>query len=70
MRLERLILTAIAVFGVAGATSLAGVQPALAQAPVGVSAYPSPGTISASPTTQISLRGRPRSELGRIVVME
>jgi hypothetical protein len=33
-----------------------------------VSAYPSPGTISAGPQTQISLRGAPRSRLGTIRV--
>lgn len=33
-----------------------------------VSAYPSPGVITASPTTQISFRGRPLSELGEISV--
>ena len=33
-----------------------------------ISAYPSPGTISAGPGTQISLRGAPASRLGRIVV--
>ncbi|MDP9135786.1 MAG: arylsulfotransferase family protein [Actinomycetota bacterium] len=33
-----------------------------------ISAYPSPGTISAGPGTQISLRGAPANRLGRIVV--
>ena len=33
-----------------------------------ISAYPSPGTISASPRTQISLRGAPADRLGRIQV--
>ena len=33
-----------------------------------ISAYPSPGTISAGPATQISLRGAPRSRVGTIRV--
>jgi hypothetical protein len=33
-----------------------------------VAAYPLPGTLTASPRSQISLRGAPPSELGRIVV--
>jgi hypothetical protein len=33
-----------------------------------ISAYPSPGTVSAGPRTQISLRGAPRSRLGAIRV--
>jgi hypothetical protein len=33
-----------------------------------ISAYPSPGTISAGPATQISFRGAPRSRLGTIRV--
>jgi hypothetical protein len=36
--------------------------------PGGISAYPSPGTVSAGPRTQISLRGAPRSRLGTIRV--
>ncbi len=33
-----------------------------------VSAYPLPGTLTASPGSQISLRGAPKAKLGRIVV--
>ncbi len=40
---------------------------ARAQAPV-VGAFPTPGTISASPQTQISLRGRPIDQLGTVTV--
>src|SRR5829696_6087443 len=36
--------------------------------PGAISAYPSPGTISAGPRTQISLRGAPARRLGRIRV--
>ena len=64
----RLIPAVLGILGATGVAALAGAQSAPAQAPAPVSAYPSPGSISASPTTQISLRGRPRSELGRIVV--
>ncbi len=39
-----------------------------AQLPGPISAYPSPGTISAGPKTQISLRGARRSRLGTIRV--
>jgi Arylsulfotransferase (ASST) len=39
-----------------------------AENPGSVSAYPSPGTISAGPRTQISLRGERRSRLGTIRV--
>ncbi len=39
-----------------------------AEGPGAISAYPSPGTISAGPQTQISLRGAPRSRLGTIRV--
>jgi hypothetical protein len=46
---------------------LAAPAAAHAQAPV-VGAFPTPGTISASPETQISLRGRPADQLGPITV--
>ena len=39
-----------------------------AELPRAVSAYPSPGTVSAGPRTQISLRGATRRRLGRIRV--
>jgi hypothetical protein len=48
--------------------ALAVATPAGAQAPDGVSVYPQPGTISASPTTQLSFRGIAPAQLGRIVV--
>jgi arylsulfotransferase ASST len=41
---------------------------AAAQQPPPVSAYPSPGTLSASPGSQVSFRGRPAGELGAIEV--
>jgi hypothetical protein len=42
--------------------------PASAQTPDDVSVYPQPGTISASPTTQLSFRGIAPDKLGGIVV--
>src|SRR4051812_47927239 len=53
--------------GAATVAALAIATPAAAQAQ-SVSVYPSPGTISASPTTQISFRGVAAGQLGRIVV--
>jgi hypothetical protein len=38
------------------------------QLPGPISAYPSPGTVAAGPSTQISLRGAPANRLGRISV--
>ena len=56
--------------GILGGVALALVlaAPAGAQTPDGVSVYPQPGTISASPTTQLSFRGIAPDRLGRIVV--
>jgi hypothetical protein len=50
------------------AVALVAAAPASAQQPDGVSVYPEPGTISASPTTQLSFRGVAPGSLGRIVV--
>jgi hypothetical protein len=50
------------------AVALVAAAPASAQQPDGVSVYPQPGTISASPTTQLSFRGVAPGGLGRIVV--
>jgi hypothetical protein len=49
------------------AVALVAAAPASAQSD-GVSVYPQPGTISASPTTQLSFRGVAPGSLGRIVV--
>src|SRR4051794_34890002 len=56
--------------GILGALAvvLVAAAPASAQEPDGVSVYPLPGTISASPTTQLSFRGVAPGSLGRIVV--
>jgi Arylsulfotransferase (ASST) len=70
LRLLRAVLAA----ALAVLAALAVPVAALAQSnpytegPGPISAYPSPGTISAGPQTQISLRGAPRSRLGRIRV--
>lgn len=48
--------------------ALAAPAAAQAQAPV-VGAFPTPGTISASPETQISIRGLPASQIGPITVV-
>jgi hypothetical protein len=50
------------------ALALVVAAPASAQSPDGVSVYPQPGTLSASPTTQLSFRGIAPDQLGRIVV--
>jgi hypothetical protein len=52
--------------GVAAALVVAA--PASAQAPGGASVYPQPGTLSASPTTQLSFRGVVPASLGTISV--
>jgi Arylsulfotransferase (ASST) len=49
----------------AAASAQAG---AYSQGPGDISAYPSPGTVSAGTGTQISLRGRPANRMGRIRV--
>jgi hypothetical protein len=49
------------------AVALVAAAPASAQSD-GVSVYPQPGTLSASPTTQLSFRGVAPGSLGRIVV--
>ena len=57
------LLTALAVPAAAAAQS-----GPYAEIPGPISAYPSPGSISASPKTQISLRGAPANRLGRVRV--
>src|SRR5215210_4895840 len=57
------LLLALALPAAAGAQS-----GPYSQIPGSVSAYPSPGTLSAGPRTQISLRGAPARRLGRIRV--
>jgi hypothetical protein len=61
---RNLILALCAIAAVCGAITT---TPARAQAPT-VSAYPLPGTPTASPKTQISFRGVPASALGAIAV--
>jgi hypothetical protein len=50
------------------AVALIAAAPASAQQPDGVSVYPQPGTISASPTTQLSFRDVAPTSLGQISV--
>jgi len=62
-------LLAAALAGVAVVSGLASAQTSpYAEIPGPVSAYPLPGTVSASPGTQISFRGSPPDRLGRITV--
>jgi hypothetical protein len=62
----------ILVLGVVALTAAVGTLVAIAggQATTGarIGAFPMPGTVSASPETQISLRGAPAAELGSITV--
>ncbi len=59
--LRAVLLTLLALIAVP-ASALAQTGP-YAELPGPISAYPSPGTVSASPSTQISLRGAPASRL-------
>ena len=68
-RLRLPFLLTVALAGVAVVSGLASAQTSpYAEIPGPVSAYPLPGTSSASPTTQISFRGSPPDRLGRITV--
>ena len=66
-RLPLVLIAAVACAGFAAASAAAQTSP-YAEIPGPVSAYPLPGTISASPGTQISFRGSPPNRLGRITV--
>jgi Arylsulfotransferase (ASST) len=67
LRLLRAVLvTALAILALPAA-ALAQTSP-YTEGPGSISAYPSPGTISAGPKTQISLRGAPARRLGTITV--
>ena len=63
---RRLVLVVFVIAaGVVGVVAIAGGQTTTG---VQVGAFPMPGTLSASPETQISLRGAPAAELGSITV--
>ncbi|MEA2132237.1 MAG: hypothetical protein QOC68_146, partial [Solirubrobacteraceae bacterium] len=67
LRLLRAVPAALACALALPAAASAQTNP-YTEGPGAISAYPSPGTISAGPQTQISLRGARRSRLGTIRV--
>jgi hypothetical protein len=66
--MPRLVLRAVLATLLATTALPATASAQYQQLPGPISAYPSPGTVSAGPGTQISLRGAPANRLGRIQV--